>query len=266
MATEVLIATLIGGPTVLIEIGGFRLLTDPTFDPPGSYESKGIVLTKHTSPAIAPEALGAIDVVLLSHDQHFDNLDRAGRAFLATGPKVITTAAGAARLEKGTVGLLPWATTEVTRSDGRVAQITATPARHGPVGFEPISGDVIGFVVKIGTGPAIYISGDTVWFDQVLEVSRRFDIRLAVLFTGSAEPRGPFHVTMDSNDAIEAAYAFPNAKIIAVHNEGWAHFTQTQDDVAKAFTALGLGGRLEVLQRGVPAAFGWPAGLACNDK
>jgi len=27
--------TLIGGPTVLIEYGGYRLLTDPTFDPPG---------------------------------------------------------------------------------------------------------------------------------------------------------------------------------------------------------------------------------------
>jgi L-ascorbate metabolism protein UlaG (beta-lactamase superfamily) len=266
MATDLLTATLIGGPTVLIEIGGFRFLTDPTFDPPGSYEAKGIVLTKHTSPAMSPEELPAIDVVLLSHDQHFDNLDRAGRSFLATGPKVITTAAGAARLGKGTVGLLPWASTEVTLPDGRVAQVTATPARHGPVGIEPISGDVIGFVVTIGSGPAIYISGDTVWFDQVTEVGRRFDVRLAVLFTGSAEPRGPFHVTMDSNDAIEAAYAFPNAKIIAVHNEGWAHFTQTQDDVAKAFTTLGLAGRLELLQRGVPAAFAWPAGEIANSK
>jgi L-ascorbate metabolism protein UlaG (beta-lactamase superfamily) len=27
--------THIGGPTVLIEAGGWRLLTDPTFDPPG---------------------------------------------------------------------------------------------------------------------------------------------------------------------------------------------------------------------------------------
>ena len=27
--------THIGGPTVLIEVGGWRLLTDPTFDPPG---------------------------------------------------------------------------------------------------------------------------------------------------------------------------------------------------------------------------------------
>jgi hypothetical protein len=62
---------------------------------------------------------------------------------------------------------------------------------------------------------------------------------------------------MDSNDAIEAAYAFPNAKRVAVHNEGWAHFTQTQEDVAKAFATLGIGGRLELLQRGVGAGFAW---------
>jgi L-ascorbate metabolism protein UlaG (beta-lactamase superfamily) len=30
--------TLIGGPTALIEIDGFRLLTDPTFDLPGTYQ------------------------------------------------------------------------------------------------------------------------------------------------------------------------------------------------------------------------------------
>ncbi len=83
MATDQLTATLIGGPTVLIEIGGFRVLTDPTFDPPGSYEARGIVLTKHTSPAITPSELGRVDLVVLSHDQHFDNFDRAGRAFLA---------------------------------------------------------------------------------------------------------------------------------------------------------------------------------------
>ena len=70
-------------------------------------------------------------------------------------------------------------------------------------------------------------------------------------------PRGPFHVTMDNNDAIEAAYAFATAKIIAVHNEGWAHFTQTQDDVAKGFTTLGIGDRLELLQRGVLTRFAW---------
>jgi L-ascorbate metabolism protein UlaG (beta-lactamase superfamily) len=44
--------TLIGGPTVLIETGGFRLLTDPTFDPPGEYKLPHVTLKKTAAPAL----------------------------------------------------------------------------------------------------------------------------------------------------------------------------------------------------------------------
>ena len=74
--------TLIGGPTALIEIAGFRLLTDPTFDAPGDYQLPHVKLTKTASPAVGAEAVGAVDAVLLSHDQHSDNLDHSGRDFL----------------------------------------------------------------------------------------------------------------------------------------------------------------------------------------
>ena len=35
------------------------------------------------------DAIGDVDAVLLSHDQHGDNLDDRGRAVLARAPKVI---------------------------------------------------------------------------------------------------------------------------------------------------------------------------------
>src|SRR5262249_27760297 len=66
--------TLIGGPTALIEIDGYRLLTDPTFDPPGDYQLPHVRLTKLGRPALLPEEVGPVDAVLLSHDQHADNL------------------------------------------------------------------------------------------------------------------------------------------------------------------------------------------------
>ena len=76
--------THIGGPTVLIEVGGWRLLTDPTFDPPGRryFFGWGTVSRKLAGPAIAAADLPPIDAVLLSHDHHGDNLDAAGRALL----------------------------------------------------------------------------------------------------------------------------------------------------------------------------------------
>jgi L-ascorbate metabolism protein UlaG (beta-lactamase superfamily) len=66
--------TLIGGPTVLIDAAGFRLVTDPTFDAPGEYQLSYVTLTKTSGPALAADAIGEVDAVLLSHDQHSDNL------------------------------------------------------------------------------------------------------------------------------------------------------------------------------------------------
>jgi len=248
--------SLIGGPSVLIELGGLRLLTDPTFDAPGRYEARGIVLEKTRGPAIAAEAVGPVDAVLLSHDQHFDNLDRAGRAFLESAGRVFTTGAGAARLRGGATGLAPWETVSLEGRDGARLFVTATPARHGPPGIEPISGDVVGFALGLEqAGDAIYVSGDTVWYEGVAEVARRFRPRLVIVFAGAAKPRGPFHVTMDNNDAIETAHAFPEARIVAVHNDGWVHFTESQEDFVQAFATLGLEDRVATLEPGRRAAF-----------
>jgi len=135
--------TLIGGPTALIEIDGFRLLTDPTFDGPSAYQLPHVKLEKLTGPALPAEQIGPVDAVLLSHDQHSDNLDHSGKDFLRGAKRVLTTEAGAKRLGGQAEGFAPWATTELTGKDGRALTVTATPARHGPAGIEPLSGDVI---------------------------------------------------------------------------------------------------------------------------
>lgn len=245
--------TLIGGPTVLLELGGLRILTDPTLDGPGSYQGRGVTLTKVSGPALEAADIGTVDLVLLSHDQHADNLDRAGRAFLETVGRVITTRSGAERL--GVEGLDPWESVGVALPSGETLRVTATPARHGPEGIEPISGEVIGFALSFENHPgAIYLSGDTVWYDEVAALGDRFDIRLALLFAGSAEPRGAFHMTMDVNDTVAAAHAFPRATVVPVHCDGWAHFKESASDVAEAFAVLGLADRLRILEPGVAAS------------
>lgn len=248
--------TLIGGPTALIELGGIRLLTDPTFDGPGEYQLPHTTLTKTSRPALTAAQVGVVDAVLLSHDQHADNLDRCGRAYLTRAERVFTTRAGAERLGGRAQGLCPWEHVRLTRSKGADLRITAAPARHGPAGIEPLSGDVIGFVLEATDQPSIYVTGDTVWYAGVAEVAQRFpDIELIVLFAGAAQTRGPFHLTMDVNDAIEAAHAFPKATIAPIHCEGWAHFTQNADDLAAAFQALGIESRLRRLEAGKRTRF-----------
>ena len=244
--------TLIGGPTALIEVDGFRLLTDPTFDAPGAYQLPHVTLEKLSGPALGAEAIGEVDAVLLSHDQHADNLDHSGKAFLAKAKRVLTTIVGAKRLGGHAEGLMPWATTELAGKDGRSLTITATPARHGPAGIEPLAGDVIGFVLTSkDKSPPIYISGDTVWYDGVAEVARRFKAGVVLPFAGAAQTRGPFHLTMDTNDTIETARAFPDAVIVPLHTDGWAHFRQNAKDLRASFDTLGFGSRLKILEPGV---------------
>ncbi len=245
--------TLIGGPTALIEIGGFRLLTDPTFDASGEYKLPHVTLKKTSHPALAAEQIGRVDAVLLSHDQHADNFDHAGRAYAMQAPRLLTTVVGAKRLGGVAEGLAPGESTKLTNPAGTLT-ITATPARHGPAGIEPLAGDVIGFVLSLAGVRPIYITGDTVWYEGVAEVARRFQAGLVLLFAGAAKTRGAFHLTMDANDALDTAHAFPDATIVPLHYEGWAHFSQSGDDLVQSFKALGIGARLRLLEPGVPTA------------
>jgi L-ascorbate metabolism protein UlaG (beta-lactamase superfamily) len=250
--------TLIGGPTALIEVDGYRLITDPTFDMPGQYRLPHATLTKTEKPAMAATQVGPIDAVLLSHDQHADNLDNEGRALLSKAGRVLTTVAGARRLGGRAEGLEPWGSVEMAKPDGAKLRVTATPARHGPVGIEPLSGDVVGFVLngREGNGRPVYITGDTVWYGGVAEVARRFPVGVVVLFAGAAQTRGHLHLTMDANDAVETAHAFPDAVIVPVHCDGWAHLTQDRHDLEVSFKILGLESRLRLLEPGLPAIIG----------
>ncbi|MCP3144876.1 MBL fold metallo-hydrolase [Pyxidicoccus xibeiensis] len=243
--------THIGTATLLLEVGSLRLLTDPAFDPPGrTYGFGWGTSSRRTSgPALPVERLGRIDAVLLSHDHHADNLDDAGRALLPQAPRVVTTRAGARRLgHPGAVGLRPFETTTV--GDLR---ITATPARHGPPGSLPVAGHVVGFMLEGEALPGpVYISGDTVWFDGVAEVSRRFRVHTAFLHLGSvAFPlTGPLRYTFNAKEAVQAAQALAARCIIPVHYDGWTHFRQGPDEARKAFSQAGLADRVTWLTPG----------------
>jgi len=237
----------VGGPTAVLEIGGLRLVTDPTFDDAGTeYPTKLYVLRKTQGPSVSPQTIGPVDVVLLSHDHHSDNLDATGRALLATAKRVITTAAGAERLHGSAVVLTPWQLIDVPCADGRHMIVTATPARHGPADGD--RGPVIGFTIAFADAPrrAVYVSGDTVWYDGVAEVARRFDVIAAFLFMGAARVAavGPAHLTMTAAEAVDAARVFAQATIVPLHFEGWAHFSEAREDITRAFAGAGLAHRV----------------------
>src|ERR1700743_1478714 len=141
---ENIFVTYLGGPTVILEIGGLRIMTDPTLDPIGeTFNIAGKpAYWKTEGPAIAE--IGHIDFVLLSHDQHGDNLDNAGRAFLADVPMTFTTKPSAGKVDGNVTGLSPFDKVKLNEN----VSITATPARHGPPGTAKIPGGENGFPLE----------------------------------------------------------------------------------------------------------------------
>ena len=249
--------THIGTATLLLEIGLIRLLTDPVFDPPGGnyHFGYGTGGTKLTAPAIKPDTLGKIAAVLLSHDHHEDNLDRAGRALLPLARKVITTVAGTKRLGNNAIGLKPWRST-IIQSGGSEIKITAVPARHGSLWSYIIVGETTGFIVEWDGQKhgALYISGDTVWFSGIHEIAQRFNVGTVVLHIGKASfpITGPIRFTLTAKEAVRIIKVFNPHVAIPIHYEGWSHFREPRAQAEKQFVAAELNEKVQWLPLGVP--------------
>jgi L-ascorbate metabolism protein UlaG (beta-lactamase superfamily) len=242
--------THIGGPTLLIEVGGWRLLTDPTFDPAGGkYRfGWGTGSAKTADPALAAGELGPIDAVLLSHDQHDDNLDAAGRAMLPAVGTVLTTSSGARRLGGNARGLAPWESAALEAEGKPPIEVTATPCRHGPPLSRPIVGDVVGFSLawEGQERGSFWISGDTVLYDGLREVPQRLRIGTAVVHLGGVRfpVTGPLRYTMTAAEAVELCCEIGPRTTVPLHYEGWKHFRQGRAELESAFREAGIEDRV----------------------
>ncbi|MES4909296.1 MULTISPECIES: MBL fold metallo-hydrolase [unclassified Streptomyces] len=247
----------LGGPTALFDYGGLRFLTDPTFDEPRDYHVPGGRLTKTAPSSSAPADLGRIDVVLLSHDEHPDNLDESGRALLADVPLTLTTPGGGQRLGAGARGLADWEPVELDRPGGGTITVTGVPALHGPGAreeVEPVTGQVVGFVLTGEGLPTVYVSGDNASLGLVEEIAGRFGpVDTAILFAGAPRFSVLFDgalIVLDSAQTAEAARILGARRVVPVHYDSWAHFTEGRDELVAAFTAAGLLDRLDLGDRG----------------
>jgi L-ascorbate metabolism protein UlaG (beta-lactamase superfamily) len=232
--------THIGGPTTLLEVAGWRILTDPTFDEAGRTYHFGLGTSsrKTTGPAVPAADLGPIDVILLTHDHHADNLDDTGRALLPAARVVVTTAAGAKRLGGTTRGLQPWDTTHLEAQGRPAIEVQATPCRHGPPLSRPLVGEVVGFALAWDGQEhgVLWISGDTVLYDGVRSVAERLTVSLAVLHLGEARFRatGPVRYTMTAADGVQLCRTIRPRTVVPVHYEGWSHFRQGRTAIEQA--------------------------------
>jgi L-ascorbate metabolism protein UlaG (beta-lactamase superfamily) len=256
-----LILTHIGGPTVLVEVDGWRLLTDPTFDPAGGHYDFGwgTASDKLTGPALALGDLPPVDAVLLTHDHHGDNLDRAGRALLPDVPAVVTTVSGARRLGLAhAIGLRAGAATTLRAAGLPDLEVRATPARHGPPLTRPIVGDVIGFALRRGGADEVllWVTGDTVLHRPLRAAAAAMRVDVVLVHVGGVRfpITGPVRYTMTGPQAVQLCELIRPRVAVPVHYEGWAHFADGRTGIETALAAApaDVRDRLRWLPLGTP--------------
>jgi len=240
--------TYFGTATVLIEIGGTRILTDPVFGPKGiSATVLGIPCTtyfKLEDSKIKIEDILPIDYILLSHDQHIDNLDNEGRKFFPNVKRIFTTLAAAQRIGANSIGLSDFQSTSLKLANGDNLEITATPCRHGPPLSLPIVGSVIGFLLdwKGHSNGPLYISGDTVLFKGINEIGNRFKIDTALIHFGSAKTKATqcIHYTFSAQEGVKVAKLLNLKRVIPLHYDGWSHFSESKENIITCFREQGM--------------------------
>ncbi|RYP38031.1 hypothetical protein DL766_001213 [Monosporascus sp. MC13-8B] len=238
--------THIGTATVILELDGVNLIIDPFFSLAGTEWDVGITTLKNTdNPALGLQDLPIIDAVLLSHEDHPDNLDELGRRLL-DGRRVLTIMDGAKKLapRPGVRGLRPWETVSLDIGCRRF-QVTGTPCQH------LTGGECTGFILTAvefgeteGLPNAIYFSGDTVYLEELAEMRKSFHISMALLNVGAAmAPLGnppPLQITMDGKQAARLFREINADVLVPIHYESWGHFSQNGQQLAKAFEEEGI--------------------------
>lgn len=259
-----IILTHIDTACMLLEINGYKILTDPTLDRAGKiyYHGYGTFSRKTSDPVWNNGDLDGIDLVLLSHHQHKDNFDTNGKKLTSTVNTVISTKA-ASRAMPGTIGLNDWESMSINTPKLSNLKITATPAQHRPSWIpEFLSGKVIGFVIEFDgqQNGVIYISGDTVFFGGIVEVAKRFPaINIGIFHVGAVQFRyltGFGQYTMDSKGLLKAVEVLNPKRVVPIHQKGWTHFKEKESDLMKILKRnLATRDRVSFLKAGEKTTF-----------
>ncbi len=250
--------TFIGNATVLLQIGGITILTDPTFihKHQQTWLGGGLHTTRLTDPAMELEDLPPLDLILLSHF-HGDHFDEVAERDLDHTLPIVTPPQSAEELaERGFTQCIPlalWETLDVLKGDTRI-RITATPARHGPPLVDLVLPDVMGSLLEI-TSPGsetsrVYITGDTLIIDELQEIPKRFpEIDLALLHLGGTRVLGIL-VSMDAEQGVEAMRIVDPDLAIPIHYNDYDVFTSSLEEFLQAAQEAGLRERIHVLRHG----------------
>jgi L-ascorbate metabolism protein UlaG (beta-lactamase superfamily) len=215
--------TWLGHSTVLIEIDGHRVLTDPVWGRRASPSQ--LAGPKRFQPVPVPLAALAVDLVVISHD-HYDHLDYPTiRALAKRDVPFVTSLGVGAHLEawgvrpERIVELDWW---ETHRLPHTAITVTAAPAQHfSGRGLKDRNATLWSSLIVRSQRHAVFFSGDTGLTTEYQEIGEKlgpFDV--VMLEVGAFHPAwGDIH--LGPQNALTAAALLGGAPFLPVH---WGTF------------------------------------------
>jgi N-acyl-phosphatidylethanolamine-hydrolysing phospholipase D len=266
----------VGGPTTRIEIGSFRLLTDPAF----GEGPEAFVFHRHPStgeyahvarlaplPAVDTDDL---DIVIASH-LHADHFDPSAVQRLDKGLELVAPTANLPQLREwgfDRAAGMEWQEEMVWHKDGERLRVVALPAYHAHNDEANHDlGVVNGYLIEHQDGDAafrIYWTGDTVWFDALAETAARLPkVDLMLPHMGAAgKDGGPWGmVSLDAVEGTRMAEVIDPATIIPIHHSTFSFYVEPIGELEEKLRNSTYGGRLVILREGET----WTGGRARAD-
>jgi L-ascorbate metabolism protein UlaG (beta-lactamase superfamily) len=249
----------VGTATVILRFAGYTILTDPNFLHAGDHVHLGYGLTTErlTEPAFDIDELPPVDFCLLSH-YHGDHFDQIVEEKLRKDLPIVTTEQAVGELEArgftGGISMDTWDSVMFDNGQARL-RITSMPGRHGPpivdVALPDVMGSMLDFESPTGDRLLrIYITGDTLIFDQIDEIPKRFPgVDLALLHLGGTRVLGVL-VTMDAEQGVEMMRIIEPEKAIPIHYNDYDVFKSPLEDFKAAVEKAGFSDRLVYLSHG----------------
>jgi L-ascorbate metabolism protein UlaG (beta-lactamase superfamily) len=226
--------------TLLVDIGGRRMLVDPMLSRAGAVDPVPDTANPRRNPLVelptpAAEVVAGVDAVLVTH-LHDDHFDGAAAESLDAGTCLVCQPADAKALrERGFRDVRP---VDGALDVGGVG-VARTRGRHGKGAIGERMGEVCGFVLGAPGEPVLYVAGDTIWCAEVDRALAEHDPDVVVVNAGAARFLEGDPITMDADDVIATARAARGA-VVAVHMEAVNHCGLTRAQLADAAAAAGV--------------------------